>query len=246
MVKTNCPTLFIYSKVKWLIVKKKFNFVYLTINLINGKQYIGDHSTNNLNDNYIGSGVYFLNALNEHGKQNFKYKILEFFDTKEEAFDAQEKYIKKYNTLVPNGYNISPTGGLCVRGCHSEESRKKCKSRGMHGKKHSKETIQNIKNNNKGKHYIKHTKETKEKISKNHRKYQSEEAKEKMRKPKSIEHRKHISEGHVGLVASEKAKEKNRQKHLGKKQSEKTKQKRRESMIKVWIKRKQLLITCLT
>ena len=83
----------------------KYIFVYITTNLLNGKQYVGDHSTNNLNDGYIGSGYpYFIRAIKEHGKENFKREILEFFDTKEEAFAAQEKYIIQYNTLAPNGY----------------------------------------------------------------------------------------------------------------------------------------------
>lgn len=105
---------------------KKYHFVYITTNLINGKQYIGDHSCDNIeNDTYLGSGVYFLNALNEYGIKNFKRKIIQFFETKEEAFNVQEKYIKQYNTLVPNGYNMSPQGGFKNSGMHSEESKKK-------------------------------------------------------------------------------------------------------------------------
>ena len=36
-------------------IEKKINFVYLITNLIDGKQYIGDHSCNNLEkDYYLG------------------------------------------------------------------------------------------------------------------------------------------------------------------------------------------------
>lgn len=188
-------------------MKKTFHFVYLTVNLVNGKKYIGDHSTNNLNDGYIGSGrPYFKNALNQYGKENFKCEILEFFDSKEHSFNAQEKYIKQYNTLVPNGYNISPKGGLRVKGCHSEETKKKIsvsntgKKRSEEVRKqngnihrgmiHNKETIEKIKIALKG-HKV--SIETKEKISKSHAgkskywligKPRSENIKEKIRKTK--------------------------------------------------------------
>ena len=104
---------------------KKYNVVYLTINLLNNKKYVGDHSTNNLEDGYLGSGTILSYAFKKYGKNNFKCKILEQFDTKEMAFNAQEKYIKEYNTLVPNGYNISPKGGHGVSGCFSKETLKK-------------------------------------------------------------------------------------------------------------------------
>lgn len=110
-------------------MEKKFNYVYISTNLINGKQYIGDHSCDSLiNDNYLGSGTYFLRSLNFHGKENFKKEILEFFNNKEDAFTAQQKYINEYNTCLPNGYNISPTGGLHVQGCHSIETIEKIKA----------------------------------------------------------------------------------------------------------------------
>ena len=109
--------------------EKKFNFVYLTTNLINGKQYVGDHSTNNLNNwksqHYFGSGLHIQRSINHYKKVNFKREILEFFPNKKIAFEAQEKYIIQYNTLTPNGYNISPKGGMQMVGGCSDETKLK-------------------------------------------------------------------------------------------------------------------------
>jgi group I intron endonuclease len=106
-------------------MNKKIHIVYLTTNLINGKQYVGDHSTFNINDNYFGSGILVQDAFKKYGKKNFKKEILEKFDTKQDAFNTQQKYINKFNTLEPYGYNISPTGGLGLFECHTEKTKQK-------------------------------------------------------------------------------------------------------------------------
>jgi len=119
----------------------KFNYVFVTTNLITKKQYIGDHSTNNINDNYLGSGVLFLRAIKKYGKENFELKILEECNSKQQAFNLQEKYITEYNTLIPFGYNISPRGGHNVQNCISELTKKKI-SESKTGQKQSDETRQ--------------------------------------------------------------------------------------------------------
>jgi hypothetical protein len=159
---------------------KQYNYVYITTNLINGKQYIGDHSTNNLNDNYIGSGLLIKPAIKKYSKSSFKKEILEYFDTKENAVKNQEKYIKQFNTLIPNGYNIHDKGGVKFSE-HSEETKNKI---GLFhkGKSHSKETKEKISKSQKGisknmGHIV--SKETKEKISKaNKGKNRSKETKD--------------------------------------------------------------------
>jgi len=146
--------------------ENKYNFVYLTINKINGKCYVGSHTTNNddLNINkYYGSGIYFLNSFKKNDKKNYHRIILKMCNNIYEARNLEEKYIKLFDTLNPNGYNISPTGGMGKNqfGLHSEETKKKLSKKRMgvepwnKGKKglykHSKETLEKLKQLNIGK-----------------------------------------------------------------------------------------------
>ena len=101
------------------------NIVYKTTNLINGKQYIGSHYTKNIEDGYLGSGFALKLALKKYTRNNFKREILEYCENLIDARKLEEYYIQKLNTLSPNGYNISPTGGMGIFGVHSAESKNK-------------------------------------------------------------------------------------------------------------------------
>ncbi len=126
------------------------NLIYITTDLSTGKQYVGDHCTENINDSYLGSGTYLKRAIRKYGRNNFSREILEEFETKRGAFEAQERYIKEYNTLVPNGYNISPKGGSQIVGGLSEETKRKIglffkgKKSPMAGKHHSERSKKQI------------------------------------------------------------------------------------------------------
>jgi len=57
--------------------EKIYHFIYKTTNLVNEKYYIGMHSTDNLNDGYLGSGDKLRRSIKKYGKDNFKLEIIE-------------------------------------------------------------------------------------------------------------------------------------------------------------------------
>jgi group I intron endonuclease len=73
--------------------EKKYHYIYKTTNLLSGKYYIGMHSTDDLNDGYLGSGNRLRLAVRKHGKENFKREILEFCESREELRKREEEVI---------------------------------------------------------------------------------------------------------------------------------------------------------
>lgn len=92
--------------------------IYIVENKISKKFYIG--KTINFNQrkkahkNLRGGARLLNNAIKKYGLKNFIWKKLE--KCKIKLIDNKEKYyIKKYNTMYPNGYNLTSGGGRTFR-----------------------------------------------------------------------------------------------------------------------------------
>jgi hypothetical protein len=99
------------------------------IHLPSGKKYIGQHKDNNLADrknthkhqfNYFckkkksnlntanptGFCTALYNAFNKYGINNCVWTVVEYNVVLDKINDVEDNYIKEYNTLHPNGYNL--------------------------------------------------------------------------------------------------------------------------------------------
>ena len=79
-----------------------YRIIYKVTNLINGKFYIGQHKTDDLNDGYMGSGKILKRAIVKYGVENFKKEILHFCDSKEDM-DKKERELV---VLTEESYNL--------------------------------------------------------------------------------------------------------------------------------------------
>ncbi len=105
----------------------KGGIIYQIKNILNNKCYIGQ-TINSFNVRYE-SGKWWKKTTNRHlkyaakkyGIKNFKVKILAIATNKKELNKFEKFYIKKLNSMEPNGYNIK-TGG--AHGVLPEASKK--------------------------------------------------------------------------------------------------------------------------
>jgi len=91
-------------------MKIDYFFVYETTNLVNGRKYRGIHKTKKINDNYLGSGLSFVNAIKKYGKENFKREILEFCNSYDELLEREKFFVDEEWVKDRTNYNTK-TGG---------------------------------------------------------------------------------------------------------------------------------------
>lgn len=84
--------------------------IYKITNLVNGKMYIGKHVTDNIEDNYWGSGLLIKKAIHKYGIENFIFDVL--IDLKnEEELDLLEKAVVNEDFVNrPDTYNMKVGG----------------------------------------------------------------------------------------------------------------------------------------
>jgi len=102
--------------------------VYLITNIVNDKKYVGMTGRplkfrfqHHVYDSNAGSTNYLHYAIRKYGEDNFKIKLLESFETREESLDAEVRYIKQFGTYLGEGYNMTP-GGEGVRAFKGEDN----------------------------------------------------------------------------------------------------------------------------
>ena len=92
-------------------------YIYVLTNKLNGKKYIGQSQQADIKSRWRSYhamkkhsiGTVLLNALKKNGIDNFKFQIICIcFD--EDCNQYEKDYIKKYNTMKPNGYNMQDGG----------------------------------------------------------------------------------------------------------------------------------------
>ena len=141
-----------------------YGYIYLIVNNVNGKTYVGQHKSNGYceDDRYMGSGKILKQAQMKYGIENFEKYLIQYCESREDA-DIKEKFwIAEYKRRGMAQYNIAD-GGQGTKGCKgrvpwnkgkklrpfSEETKRKM-SEAKKGKKHSEEQKRKMSEAHKG------------------------------------------------------------------------------------------------
>lgn len=100
----------------------EYHYFYKITNLLNNHFYYGIHSTDDLEDGYMGSGTRLNYAYKKYGIENFEKEILKFFDTREECSNYEAEMVTEelirnddcYN-LIQGGDTIATSGLITVK-----------------------------------------------------------------------------------------------------------------------------------
>jgi group I intron endonuclease len=107
-------------------------YIYEVTNLVNGKTYIGQHITDNLEDGYLGSGKALKAAIKKYGRDNFRKEVLVFANGPASLNFLERCMVPLWWAELPTNYNLVEGGGNGAR--MTAEARKKI-SIGRKGKK---------------------------------------------------------------------------------------------------------------
>lgn len=87
-------------------MKHKYNYFYKITNKINGHFYYGVHSTDNLDDGYMGSGTRLKKAIEKYGVENFEKEIIKYCKNRKEAYKLESDYVTEALIRDNDCYNI--------------------------------------------------------------------------------------------------------------------------------------------
>jgi hypothetical protein len=172
--------------------QKAFHVVYKTTCLTTGKWYIGLHSTDNMNDGYLGSGMRLTRSVKKYGENDHTREILFMGNTRKDASNKEAELLSEEVRKDPMCMNLGLGGlGATDRPATSEETAAKL-SKASKGYVRTKEWYAKILASRMANNGYNVSDETKEKIRT-----------ALTGKTLSEEHKKKISEGGTGQKRSE-------------------------------------------
>lgn len=180
-----------------------YGYIYLTINKVNNKKYIGKHKSKEFDVKYSGSGILLTKAIKKYGLENFETVMIECCDSFEELNKKEKEYIESYNCVDSEEfYNLTKGGeGGDTRSWMSKLERSKVmsgKNNPMYGKFHSEESKQKISKSRTGIKLQPFTEDHKRKLSESNKgKNKGRNAWNKGLKM-TKEQKKKLSESHMG------------------------------------------------
>lgn len=90
-------------------IDNAYGYIYLVTNLLNGKQYVGQHRRSTFDSKYYGSGKIIQLAIKKHGINNFSLVVLDWAKNKEELCEKEIYWIDLLLTMS-YGYNLTKGG----------------------------------------------------------------------------------------------------------------------------------------
>jgi hypothetical protein len=111
--------------------KKKYHYIYKTTCNLNGKYYIGMHSTSTIEDGYMGSGKKLRYSIRKHGVENFTREILEFLEDRDSLAKREAEIVNEELINDPLCMNLKhggqggwpntgkAIGGDCFKAAHA-------------------------------------------------------------------------------------------------------------------------------
>jgi len=90
--------------------------IYKVTNLLNGRYYIGRHSTKNVDDSYMGSGIGIKNAIQKYGAENFKKEIIAEALSADDLWELEKEIINEDIVKDPKSYNMAYGGKHYLHG----------------------------------------------------------------------------------------------------------------------------------
>ena len=91
--------------------QKQYHYIYKTTNNITGRYYYGMHSTDDLNDGYLGSGKRLRYSINKYGKDSHTKEILEYCDSRDDLKSREAEIVNLNEIAKEDCMNIQPGGG---------------------------------------------------------------------------------------------------------------------------------------